>query len=141
MLADLTRAYCRQLYPALVAQASPQRTPVPSWCSRPRWISTPCRRRASPVSASDLMAEQQRLVDQLDAGRAHKAQGAALNADIARLTAERDRLRPELAACTDALAHTILARAPWAEFDHPSSPIFTHLLSGFGHSCGLRASG
>jgi len=72
-----------------------------------------------PVSVTDLMAEQQHLLDVREAARAHNAQGAALDADIDRPRADRARLQVELAACDQAVAAAQTQRAQWTPQDEP----------------------
>ena len=67
----------------------------------------------APVSVTDLMAEQQRLLEVREAARTHNAQGAALDATVARLRTERARLQADLAACEQALDAAEIQRARW----------------------------
>ena len=78
-----------------------------------------------PVSVTSLAAEQQRLMAQNVAVQAHNAQGAALDADIARLTAERDRLRQALADCEGALTTARTARTAWTPVPAPDFSAIT----------------
>lgn len=79
----------------------------------------------APVSIAALMAEQQKLLAQNVAVQAHNARGAALAADVTRLTAERDRLRQALADTEAALAAAHTAQAAWEPVAAPDFSAIT----------------
>lgn len=91
--------------------------------------AVPAVEPVTPVSVTDLMAEQQQLLTQRDAVRAHNAQGAALDAEMDRLTATRTRLQAELAACTEALAKVTLARGQWKPQSEPDFTAITERMA------------
>lgn len=89
-----------------------------------------------PVRVTDLMAEQQRLLDVREAARTHNAQGDTLDATIARLRADRARLQAELAACDAALSTAQHQRADW----HPQAePDFTAIAARIQQADALNA--
>lgn len=104
--------------------------------SRAALTRLPDAEPTEPVRVTDLMAEQQRLLDVREAARTHNAQGVTLDAAIARLRADRARLQVELAACDAALSTAQSQRSDW----HPQAePDFTAITARIQQADALNA--